>query len=239
MKEIPLIIENEKDGTVLALVQAGEFLAGEDKFKVNLQAFYMALHPVTNAQYKRFVDETRHRPPNKAHYGSPDWQGKKFPAEKSNNPVVCVSWEDAQVYCKWANLRLPTELEWEKASRGVDGREYPWGEKYDEKLCRNKDNKRSETTSSVFEYSKGLSPYGLYQMSGNVWEWCSNYYDSGAYDRYRKGDLKLLQSSSHCVLRGGSVFCNDFSFFCCSHRDFNLSDNRWFSNYGFRCARRI
>ena len=125
------LIEHLMTGMLMVLMPAGKFLTDTENdvpFKVDLPAYYIAVHPVTIAQHARFVSETGHRKPEDGNWGGVGWKNGTFLQEKANHSVVFVSLHDATAYCRWTGLRLPTELEREKAARGLDGSTYPWGE---------------------------------------------------------------------------------------------------------------
>ena len=199
----------QRIGIELIRIPAGEFLYGVFKEKITLPEYYIAKTPVTNAQYKAFVDATVHDEP----YA---WFDEQFPEGKANHPVE-VSWDDANAFCAWAGVRLPTEQEWEKAARGTDGREYPWGA-WQLGRCNSREANIG-TTSPVDRFPSGASPYGLLDVAGNVWEWCADWYDSKKQAR---------------VLRGGS-FSDGAQLVRCAVRYRNFPELRG-GDDGFRVA---
>ncbi|WP_374689623.1 formylglycine-generating enzyme family protein [Promineifilum sp.] len=184
---------HEKSGIELIRIPAGPFLFGDNKETVELPEYWIGRYPVTNAQYKRFVDATGHRAPS-------HWKENAPPPDKLDHPVVYINWYDAQALAEWAGLRLPTEQEWEKAARGTDGRLYPWGnEEPTAERCNF--NKNVGDTTPVGKYSpKGDSPYGCADMAGNVWEWSASLYEQGKGLRVLKGGAYYTSDASS--LRG-------------------------------------
>lgn len=131
------------------------------KQKVFLPDFYIDKFPVTNRQFRRFMEETRYRK-RPAYFDSTIWGGP-------NNPVVGINWDDATAYATWAGKHLPSEREWEKAARGGDERLFPWGNELDGTFC-NCFESGLECTSEVGSFTASVSPYDVYDMAGNVWE---------------------------------------------------------------------
>lgn len=178
---VPLLLRrSEQKDVVVALVKesalppdmvyvpAGEFITGDaivGMRELHVDGFLIGRFEVTNRQYKEFTDATGHRVP-------PYWRNGNFPRGKDNHPVREVSWEDAEAFAKWAGGRLPTEAEWEKAARGVDGRLYPWGNSFAAEKLNSEDGGMADTTP-VGSFPAGRSPYGCYDMAGNLWEWTS------------------------------------------------------------------
>ena len=189
-------------------------------------------YPITNREYQVFVRDSSYNSPS-------GWNGDKFPAEKSNHPVVNVSWYDAVAYSNWLSekakklYRLPTEAEWEKAARGRDGLIYPWGNKFDPKKANTLEAQIGDT-SEVEQFSpQGDSPYGCSDMAGNVWEWCADWFDEEEYkNKNRIQDPQGPPAGTYRVLRGGSFASNPGSVRC-AHRN-RLHKSNFDLRYGFR-----
>jgi formylglycine-generating enzyme required for sulfatase activity len=245
-------IINEKDGTELVDIPEGKFLAGSRRegeggrpFSVYLPAFYIAVFAVTNAQFARFLTEVDPGQDDLdkwirfEHSCCIRMAGAGFEAveEKTDHPVFGVSWYGAEAYCDWAGLRLPTELEWEKGARGTDGRELPWGNEPVGTRCRWSGTCRHhETTCSVDSYPEGVSPWGLYNMMGNVPQWCADEYDPNAYTRYRQGDFSPPKGCKR-VVRGSYWNCGIGEFLRCAYRTGADPSAYARTGNGIRCAK--
>ncbi len=170
------------------------FAAEMPQHEVHVEEFYIDKYEITNAQYKEFIQATDHPLPRHR-------EGGTYPEGKADHPVVYVSWEDADAYCKWAGKRLPTEIEWEKAARGAETRIWPWGDTFDVTKC-NVESWEGSGSRPVGSYPDGVSPYGVYDMAGNVWEWTDSWYDAYPGSTHTNPEFgKKLR-----VLRGGSWY---------------------------------
>jgi len=207
-----------KDGVPMLLVPAGEFVYGDDNHRLWLPAFYMDKYELTTVRYAKFLHATGREQPYK-------WNEVNQVTDRER-PVIGVSWYDADAYCRYYGKRLPTEQEWEKAARGTDGREYPWAneEPNPSRASYNWDGKRQwqgySTLAWVKNYESGKSPYGIYNMAGNVWEWTSS-------DSDKSGKSK--------VVRGGSWLSDVVSGLRSTNRNWKLPPTRGY-DVGFRCV---
>ncbi len=231
------------DGSMMVHVPAGDFLCGPEARRESIGDFAMAMHPVTNAQYARFVDATGYTP-DEAHPLSErylaHWSEGGF-AAVAEHPVTHVSWVDARHYCQWAELVIPTEKMWEKAARGEDGRPYPWGWASPITYAR-EDRRRvrawhphvgKPTTTHVGWNPKLRTAWGCQDMIGNVSEICES------NDR-SEGDYRVLDEELRAALihLRGSAFLRisaDRGRMTCAHRRRlrTTGRNRW---VGFRPA---
>ena len=182
---LPDTIVSPVDGAEMVLVSEGQFTMGLNEEELNhifildqlenpvfateapakvihLPSYYIDRYPVTNFQYRKFIEATGHRAPMLIDH--PDW-GQPL------QPVVFVGWDDARAYADWAGKALPREDQWEKAGRGTDRRWWAWGHEFLPDRCNSREHEL-EHTSNIGIFDEGVSPYGCYDMCGNVWEMC-------------------------------------------------------------------
>ena len=158
---------------------------------MHIKSFWIDKYPVTNAQFKKFVEVAHYRPQDDLNFLR-DWQNGKYPDGWENKPVTWVSIEDARAYAAWAGKRLPHEWEWQYAAQGTDGRTYPWGNTWKAEAVPTSDKSRTmRGPDEVSAHPAGASPFAVMDMVGNVWQWTDEFED----DHTRGG-----------VLRGGSYY---------------------------------
>lgn len=197
-----------------------------------LEAYLIERYPVTNAEYAVFVRETDHPPP-------PHWRRGDFAPEAAEHPVVHVSWHDSQAYAAWAGKRLPTEAEWEKACRGHDGRIYPWGNIFvpDEADSAETVQILTAHLTAVGVRTAAVSPYGVGEAAGNVWEWTADPYapyDEASKQKRLHPEQKSLRGGSCLEVRDGTAE----RYFRCANR-LHAPPNYSAGNIGFRCASEV
>jgi len=241
-----------KDGGPMVRVPEGIFPMGVPKaardggvderpnHDVFVDNFYIDKYEVTNGRYLPFITETGHRAPQ--HPRDPSkglWQGNTMPESIVDLPVINVDWYDADSYCKWAGKRLPTEAEWEKAAKGQNDWRFPWGnvEPTDRHLNYNQVWRGEATLVPVGIYEAGKSPYGAYDMAGNVWEWVADWYDPQYYSKSPARNPKGPETGTHKVLRssGWQVETPQVRIFTRIRMD-PLGRNH---STGFRCAKDV
>jgi formylglycine-generating enzyme required for sulfatase activity len=229
------------DEAELVLIPAGEFTMGHNSGydtlpvrRVNLPAFYIDKYEVTNKHYKRFIDATGYKvpwsqDPAVAAYVW-DWQKRMYPERKGDDPVVLVSWDDAKAFCTWAGKRIPTEAEWEKATRGPKGKPYPWGSEW-AKGKANTAESGLKQTAPMGNFKEDVSEYGVHDLAGNVSEWVEEWfapYPGNPMTSYE-------ERNKYRVLRGGSW---DYAHSIANgyHRQYALPQSQM-TAIGFRCVK--
>ncbi len=234
----------------MVLIPAGNFLMGSKptdgvvgivvgidelpQQKVYLKSFFIDKYEVTNNRYLAYVEAT-------GAYRPATWKEGRIPTGQEHYPVVDTDWYDAVAYCTWEGKRLPTEAEWEKAARGTDGRFFPWGNEFDPKKANTLESGLG-WARAVGSYPDDASPYGVYDMIGNVAEWVADWYHP-----YPGSTLTRDAFGKHPVLRGGSWATSVQPFARVAARlPFEQlppkeRGDHWHTGFdkGFRCARDV
>lgn len=270
----------EADLSNMVRIPAGKFILGtherddlrfycEDYIPLTemyLPEFYIDKYPVSNKEYRKFLQDISEKGHKHCHHDEPcdkdhtpsHWRDERF--NDDDHPVVGIDWYDAYAYAKWAGKRLPTEEEWEKAARGSDGRQYPWGNEFDVSACRYMESTFDTEINTLEEWEEMLrtytntyplqtvlkngsiekcaSPYGVMDMVGNVWEWTNtNYFSRKNMDPFFKGRESyeyMNRPAAFPVIRGG-CFTSLPDTVTTFHRGKDLMTDRH-CEIGFRCA---
>lgn len=231
-----------RDDVEMVLIPEGPFVMGSDDedallnarpaHEVSLRSFWIDRYEVTNKQYARCVEMRYCTEPKdlssatrEKYYTDPDY---------ADHPVIHVDYYQAAAYCAWAGKRLPTEAEWEKAARGEDGLTYPWGNGLPAEIPAQVGHFQEGDTVPVDAFPKGVSPYGVYNMEGNVWEWTADQYDEYYYSNSPASDPQAFVGGNDYVIRGFS-WSYPFSHLEIYTRNYSYILNHSY-DLGFRCA---
>jgi len=215
----------------MAYVPGGDFLMGSDEGDtlsqpphfVRLEPFFIGVTEVSNRQYGEFVQATGQVPP-------PSWKEGIYPESEADFPVTGVTWYEAAEYAAWKGMRLPTEAEWEFAARGTDGRAYPWGDEWDASLANV--GKGSDGLRPVGQ--GGVSPFGLYDMSGNAWEWTSS--DARSYPAGKEFPRSRMRLK---IIRGGNWQSGERSATTFFRGFYGATGEGEYNSTSFRCVKDI
>ncbi len=236
---------SDKDGMTLLCVPPGDFLMGsadtdsdaqdaeKPQRQVKLDTFWIDRTEVTNTMYAECVRQGVCEAPGQSRSATRENYYGGVPY--GNYPIIYVRWEDARKYCEWAGRRLPTEAEWEKAARGVDGQIYPWGNQEPDDQRANYKGDVGDTTA-VGSYSAGASPYGALDMAGNVWEWTADWYGETYYQNAPAKNPRGPSVGTNRVTRGSSYYWEYGQKEIRATYRGNYDPNNTNNNIGFRCA---
>jgi formylglycine-generating enzyme required for sulfatase activity len=195
---------------------------------VSIRSFFMDTYPVTNRQFKEFLEATHYSPDDTVNFLK-HWKNRNYPEDQENYPVVHVSWEDANAYAHWAGKRLPTELEWQYAAQGGDTIRWPWGNEFDSTRC----NVGLDHPTAVDSFTTGASLFGVMDLVGNVWQLTSDIYDNGAYYFIIiRGGCYYHPTSSWWYVKGGPQPLNKTQMLLRISAGFERN-----ATVGFRCVK--
>ena len=204
------------------------------RHKVFLDGFYLDKYETTGKEFEEFLMEfPEEHPPIIG------WYGKKVKPDMADTPVIGLTWNRCQNYCKWRNKRLPTEAEWERAAAGLNERRYPWGNQKPTPERANF-NKccfiiKGRILSNVGRYKSGKTPEGIFEMAGNIAEWVFDWYDKDYYSKSSYINPKGPMTGKYRVIRGGAW--NSFSGYLRSKARYGYNDGQDFYGIGCRCAK--